>query len=927
MGAISPEKQEIYAAYRAEAESELLPKAVRFGASAFFLVSTVFILLDWLAFPDQFSVFLPSRLAVNVGLAWIWARASDSHPVFSAYAISFAGGSLLLLVTGATGGADSPYYVGLILLIMGVGAFLPITTRQASLIIGLHLFAYVAVCVGTSGGSIDWSSFGVSLFFLSGAAGAGVLSCSLLDGIRFRQFEQRSELERVRDDLRELDRAKSRFTANLHHELRTPLTLMLAPLEGMQSGEFGELPDVVNQTLRTMRVNGLRLLKLINNLLDLAKIESRQLQIHRAPFDLGRLARDVVDGARGMAERKGIRLEVEGFDGMERLRADGDALDKVFVNLVGNALKFTEPGGTITVRGAVSEGGVHVQVIDTGAGIPAEDLGRIFDRFAQVDDSATRRHEGTGIGLSLVAELVELHEGRVWAESEGLGHGATMNVFLPWGESDGEAEEEVLQHESGDGIPLGRSIEAMEAELDHQGDFGSDGRLVEFERTVERHEGRSDERVVEVSGEHPDETPEVLVAEDNTEMRRLLAHLLGRRYRLRLAPNGRLARDAALERVPDLVLTDVMMPEMSGTELCEALKDDPRTAHVPVVLVTSKAEREMKIEGLELGADDYVTKPFHPRELMARVGSLVRVARLQGQLAERNTALEEMNVSLERALAELKEAEVQIVQAERLTAVGELAAGVAHEVNNPLNFARNSLVALRTYVDDVREVAQAVAELDANDPEKLPQQLEELEQKKAELGFEEAAEELGELVSITTEGLDRTQRLVGDLRDFAAPRAGSDGVADVRSGVESTLALLKHAAHEARVEIEADLPVGLPRVCGNAQELNQVFLNLLKNALEAFDGAGGKVHVRATEDGEFVCVEFEDDGPGIDPAVRDRLFEPFVTSKEAGKGTGLGLSISRRIVREHGGDVSVESKPGAGTCFTVRLRAEGSDGH
>jgi signal transduction histidine kinase len=342
--------------------------------------------------------------------------------------------------------------------------------------------------------------------------------------------------------------------------------------------------------------------------------------------------------------------------------------------------------------------------------------------------------------------------------------------------------------------------------------------------------------------------------------------------------------------------------------------------------VTSKAEREMKIEGLELGADDYVTKPFHPRELVARVGSLVRLARLQGQLAERNSTLESTNLELERAMAELKEAEVQIVQAERLTAVGELAAGVAHEVNNPLNFARNSLSALRTYVDDIRAVAQAVAELDPKDTEKLPQQLEELDRRKAELGFDDAAEELAELVAITTEGLDRTQRLVADLRDFAAPRAGSESIADVRAGLESTLSLLKHAAHEARVEVQTEFPAGLPRVQGNAQALNQVFLNLLKNAFEAFDGAGGVVHVRLKEAGDSVLVEFEDNGPGIDPAIRDRLFEPFVTSKAAGKGTGLGLSISQRIVREHGGDISVDSEADRGTCFTVRLCAEGTDG-
>ena len=254
-----------------------------------------------------------------------------------------------------------------------------------------------------------------------------------------------------------------------------------------------------------------------------------------------------------------------------------------------------------------------------------------------------------------------------------------------------------------------------------------------------------------------------------------------------------------------------MMPEMSGTELCRALKSDPVTRHIPVVLVTSKAEREMKIEGLELGADDYVTKPFHPRELLARVGALVRVGQLQADLAERNLALERANRELECTLSELKEAEVQLVQAERLTAVGELAAGVAHEINNPLNFARNALAALRTYVEDLRAIAQAVAELEPGDREKLAGQLRELERRKAELGFETLAGELTELVGITTEGLDRTSRLVADLRDFAAPRAGGNGVVDVRHGLESTLQLVRHAAQRARVAWKPISPRG---ACG-----------------------------------------------------------------------------------------------------------------
>jgi signal transduction histidine kinase len=902
--------------------AERLPRSLRTGVIVIFVIQTAFIAVDYLFYRDLFALFLPVRLGLNAVLAVIYFRTSKSHPLASTFAACMAGGAMLMVVIFGTGGANSPYYTGMVILFVGMPVLVPITGAHAAWIVTLltGAFACSPLVVGAPN---EWDGYLLSLFFLSAASFESVMSSALLDGIRLRDFAQRRELERARDDLRELDRAKSRFTANLHHELRTPLTLMLSPLEGIRSGEFGDVPEGMAQMVRTMHANGLRLLKLINNLLDLAKIESRELQVRRVALEPAGLARDVVEGARGLAERKGVALVCGVLDRVDGFHADPDALDKVLVNLVGNALKFTDSGGRIEVSVRSEAEGAHLAVTDTGLGIPADQLERIFDRFAQVDDSATRKHEGTGIGLSLVRELVELHGGRVWAESGGAGLGATFHVVLPLGEADAAEAEELLEAEA-HGEKLGRSIAAMEAELGHHGDLAGAERLVDLERNVERFEDTRS-GVVSEALSHPPATPEVLVAEDNVEMRRLLVHLLGRRYRVRSAPNGRLALEAARATHPDAVVTDVMMPEMSGIELCRALKDDPATRHIPVVLVTSKAEREMKIEGLELGADDYVTKPFHPRELLARVSALVRVGQLQADLAERNLALERANADLERTLSELKEAEVQLIQAERLTAVGELAAGVAHEINNPLNFARNALAALRTYVEDLRSIAQAVAELDPGDREKLAGQLRELERRKAELGFETLAGELSELVGITTEGLDRTSRLVSDLRDFAAPRAGGRGVVEVRHGLESTLQLVRHSAQRVGVALEADLPEGSVRALGDARALNQVFLNLLKNAVEALEGSGGTVRVRLRRGESTVTVEVEDDGPGIDPALRERLFEPFVTSKPAGRGTGLGLPISRRIVQECGGSLEVRSEPGHGTCFTVSLRAEGED--
>jgi signal transduction histidine kinase len=917
---------ELYLAYRREAEGDRMARASRWGSLIVAVLNTLFIPVDLIFFPAEFSSLLGFRLFCDCLMVVVYSFGSQRFPFASAVTGLLAIGSVILVAIFQSGGVGAGYVPGLMLVFLGMPVLLPFTAGQAATIT-TALFVGLAFLPGLSGADPLAKDTLLHLLFPLAAAIESVAACALLDRMRFADFCQRREIELARDELRELDREKSRFTANIHHELRTPLTLTLAPIEAFLGGDFGEITELQRGYLKSMHSNAQRLLKLINNLLDLAKIEGDQLSITRVSTTLQALVADLLSGARPLAEQKGVDLRMTGVESLPVVNVDREAIEKVLVNLIGNALKFTESGDHIEVRGKrIGEDSICLSVVDSGMGIPENHLGRIFDRFAQVDSSGTRKHEGTGIGLALVKELVELHGGQISAESDGVGCGTTIRVVLPIGDPDEEVAEEVIHTSEGGAVTLERSFAAMESELDlGQGVRGD--RLVEMERTVERSIGR-ETRVEEtrVSQSVAADAPEVLVVEDNVDMRRLLHHLIGQEFRVRLAINGRDGLEKARERAPDLILTDVMMPEMTGTELCAAIKGDADLQRIPVIIVTSKAEREMKIQGLELGAEDYVTKPFHPRELLARVRGVVRVRRLQEALEVQNAALEVTNIDLERTLGELREAHVQLVQAERLAAVGELAAGVAHEVNNPVNFATNALRTLRTYVADVQEVASKVAELRADDPSLLSSQLKALEKLRNDLDFEGTVSSLGELVGIVTEGLERTHRLVGDLRDFASPGDAAQGDVDLRRGIDSTVQLVRFELRKLNVEVEIDAPEVLPTLEGDSRALNQVFLNLLKNAAEAYAGRGGTVWVRMRHEGGVIVVEIRDDGAGIASELHEQLFEPFFTTKEAGHGTGLGLSISRRIVSEHGGSIAVDSAPGEGTCFRVELPLQ-SAGH
>lgn len=882
-----------YPAYYSWLVSERLAPATRVAALFVVGLNTFFFALDSWIYPDRLLEFALVRILWSASMIAVYAATSRVDPLACARAGCLTAGLFLIGLSALGGGVTSPYWPALLILFLGMPVLMPITAVHALGIVSILTTCFAGLPIAT-GQIVDLSSYTVSVFFVVGAGIECVVSAAVLDGMRLSDFNSRIEIEAARDHLREMDSAKSRFTANVHHELRTPLTLILSPLAALLSGDYGDVPTGIRSVVRTMEINGRRLHRLINNLLDLAKLEGHQFSVVRRPLVLENLIKDVVTGVGPYAERKGVSVVMSGFGDMPALNADRDALDKVLVNLVGNSLKFTDKGGQIEIWGGRASAGTRIEVRDSGIGIPKDQLAKIFDRFAQVDGSTTRKFEGTGIGLSLAYELIELHDGRIWAESGGLGHGATMCFELPVGLRDDAGE--IGEADTADQREAAAEPGAMESEA------------AEVGRSVERYSGES--TAPNEVAEFEDGMPRVVIAEDNPDMRELLRFVLSKDYQVRVAENGREALGLVRRLCPDIVLTDVMMPEMSGTELCDALKSDPSTSHIPIVLVTSKAEHEMKVRGLELGADDYVTKPFHPRELLARVQALVRVHLLKEELKARNE-------SLEAALGELRDTQEILIQTERRAAVGELAAGVAHEVNNPVNFSLNAARALRVEVSAVCD-ALGVAEKDAGQDGEQRVSL-------ADFDLGDSVSTIDELATIIAEGLDRTSRLVGDLRDFAAPDDGEVADIDLDECIQATMSLVAPTYLANNVVFEFTAGETLPQVRGGASKINQVFLNLLKNGAQAIGEDGGRVLISAYRDQDEVAVVICDDGSGIPDSDIDHVFDPFYSTKACGVGAGLGLPTSRRICEEYGGSLTLVSTSHRGTSFEMRLKAVDSE--
>jgi signal transduction histidine kinase len=689
------------------------------------------------------------------------------------------------------------------------------------------------------------------------------------------------ELKGAKEAAEAANQAKSDFLANVSHELRTPLTLVLAPLEQLLGAE--RVPSDWRTQLDRAQRNALLLMNRVNDILNFSKAEAGRFQVRFEAVDLAKVIGVLAQDAAVAAEAKGCALTWSVDPGLGTVYLDPQHFEKIAMNLVSNAIKFTHRGGAIRVEAIpLDEGWLEFAVVDSGIGIPPDKAQLLFERFSQIDNSATRHYSGTGIGLALVRQLAELMGGSVGVDSE-PGRGSRFHVRLPRG------DERCLLQASADA-----PIEALPRSA-----------MEDRQRRLRFHEGDHETRStspdrLRPAAERP-ALPRVLVVDDHSDMRTYIAELLQDECNVVVAVDGEDAWAQLRHHAVNVVVSDVMMPKLDGFGLTKRIKACADLSHLPVILLTARGGTDASVVGLESGADDYIAKPFSPVELKARVRAALRMGQVQAELRDQS----------------------------RQAGMAQIATNVLHNVGNVLNSVNISVGVINKKVRSsqlaglsraVRLIEEHAADLgdfmSRDDKGKLlPRYLSGVAQA-LEGEHSSLAEELG----VLTRSVDHIKEIVATQQSYAvAPRK----VEAVHLGSLVEDAIVMHSGALERHEVTVTKQFGeLPLLLVDRHRILLILINLISNAKYAMVDVPSRshqitLHVELT-DRHTLRIKVVDNGEGIPPENLTRIFtHGFTTRKD---GHGFGLHSCATAAMEMGGTLTVESDgAGAGASFTLEI--------
>jgi signal transduction histidine kinase len=677
---------------------------------------------------------------------------------------------------------------------------------------------------------------------------------------RTRLEHTNTELEALTSQLTEINAIRTRFFATVSHELRTPLALILGPVEQMLATD--ELSAGQRRDLAVVDRNARTLLQHVNDLLDVARLDAGRMDLQYVDSDIAWLVRVSASHFDVLARDRHINFTVQVVPTLPA-RVDVEKLQRILLNLLGNAFKFSPPGGAVHLHLAAQDNHVAISVEDTGPGVPPALREAIFEPFRQGDDRETRRHGGTGLGLAIVKQLVDLQGGSVTVDTA-PGGGARFQAILPLLAPTGTA----LVHPTSSVDVASAASQPVPSAADMPA-------------------SAPDQGAVAVHG------PLVLVVEDNQDMNRYIADILRTRYRTVSAFSGEQGLVLALTQRPSLIITDLMMPHMSGSEFVQALRQHHELAGTPIVVITARTDDHLSTEMLNAGAQDYLTKPFSAAELRARAGNLIEMKRTRDLLQH---SLASQRMDLEELVREIIERRQEAEAANQ--SKNEFLSNAAHELMTPLTALLGNIEMAELQIrrsGDLTGTPALTAALQSLQRAHLPRV--------------------------------RLLRLIEDLLDIA--RIETEALATDAQPCDITAlvhdAVVEQRELDATRTINLHLPDGsVPPILADAGRIRQVLSNYVNNARK-YAPPDRPITVAVWPRDDAVRVTVQDEGPGIPPAEQDRIWERSyrVAGIEPRSGShiglGLGLAICRGIVTSHHGQVGVDSIPGHGATFWFEL--------
>ena len=734
------------------------------------------------------------------------------------------------------------------------------------------------------------------------------------------------------------DNLKDRLYIDVSNELRIPINGIQTITESLLSGQEGELNNTQTDSVKLINRTLLHLKDMLNDIKELSQLQSGEISYDFINFDLNDLFKVTVPVINALLRYKPIELEIDIQDNLPEITGDLRGIRKVIMNFLTNAVKYTK-FGTIIIKARSFKNFIEVSVIDTGIGIRKGELNVIFKQLKEFGSIISPELEGSGLGLSISKKIIEDHGGKIGVKSV-TGKGSTFYFKLP----------RTKNEENGKDFELNKNTtQSYKKKNLKLLDFPVENNLNSHENLVLNSVPLGNNELI------------LIVDDSQIELQVLKKLLTSFNYRVISAENGKKAIDIINDKPVKLVITDLTMPVINGFELCMKIKSTAKFKNVPVIILSTSGIIDDAVYSLNVGADDYIKKPYNRYELQARINSLLRLSKTQSKLEELNEKLEERVNHRTRQLHNVQE---QLIQSEKMSCLGKMTAGITHEINNPLAFVISNIDMLKDKIFwlqmiyaiykskyeienefDLTEIKENFSFL--HDPNfTIPYSVSKLTKDfylllkntdkhniinefncfSAELLENISKEEnsvstmilsINSLFLRSINGLKRIKNLIKDLKSFSRQEEIVKKDCDIHELINESLNIVRNQLVATNIKVIKEFKIDELVNC-NSVKMSQVLINIILNAIQAMKNKG-TLSLQTQKKGNFYIIKIIDNGCGMNDEVRKQIFDLFYTTKPVGKGTGLGLSISYKIIEQHKGTIKVNSKPGQGTVIEIDL--------